>query len=167
MAEALVEGALDPLALSGLDLGRVGAWPTHGVTLKTTVALLRLRFKLTVHGRRERLLLAEEAALVAVVGGKIVATGEAVRIMLATTAAHDLAQVARDRFIRAFIRAAHDDLPQLITGPLADHARTRAVGLAEDHARLRAAAGIASRVSVDPALPPGVIGLFVLLPAQG
>ena len=35
-------------------LGRAGAWPTPAVQSVTTLALLRLRFKLTVHGRREK-----------------------------------------------------------------------------------------------------------------
>jgi len=65
LAEALVEASLDPEALSGLGIGRVGAWPTTAVQQMTRVALLRIRFKLTVHARKERLLLAEEAALVA------------------------------------------------------------------------------------------------------
>ena len=42
-------------------LGRAGAWPITGVKTLTTLLLLRLRHKLTVHGRRDRLLLAEEA----------------------------------------------------------------------------------------------------------
>lgn len=59
LAEALLEGALDPM---GQDkLGRAGAWPTSAVQSMTTLALLRLRFKLTVHGRRDKLLLVEEA----------------------------------------------------------------------------------------------------------
>ena len=43
---------------------------------------------------------------------------------------------------------------------------TRADELADDHARLRAAAGSASRVSVEGIQPPDVIGLFVLLPSE-
>ena len=163
LAEALVEGAVDPHSLTDLGMGRVGAWSTPAVTAKTVIALLRLRFKLTVHARKERLLLAEEAALIAISGGQIIASGEAARAMLATPAAYDLAQSARDRFIAQ----AYMNLPSFTRGPLADFARIRATDLAEDHARLRAAAGTASRVSVDPALPPDVIGLFTLLPAQG
>ena len=47
---------------SGHDrLGRVGAWPTNVVVVMTIVALLRLRFKLTVHGRRRKTAAGEEA----------------------------------------------------------------------------------------------------------
>ncbi len=162
LAEALVEASLDPEALSGLGIGRVGAWPTSAVQQMTRVALLRIRFKLTVHARKERLLLAEEAALVALQGGKIVASGEAARALLNTPATSDLASSARDRFIGK----AKEDLPSLLDGPLADFVKTRAEELMKDHARLRAAAGSASRVTVEAVLPPDVIGLFVLMPSE-
>jgi superfamily II DNA/RNA helicase len=77
LSEALVEASLDPESLSGLELGRVGAWPTKAVQQVTRLALLRIRFKLTIHARKERLLLAEEAALVAIQGNRIVASEEA------------------------------------------------------------------------------------------
>ena len=162
LAEALVEASLDPEALSGLGIGRVGAWPTSAVQQMTRLALLRIRFKLTVHARKERLLLAEEAALVAIQGGRIVAAGEAARELLTTPADADLAPSARDRFIAK----AKEDLPGLLDGPLAEFVRSRAEELMQDHARLRAAAGSASRVTVEAVLPPDVIGLFVLMPSE-
>jgi len=162
LAEALVEASLDPEALSGLGIGRVGAWPTSAVQQMTRLALLRIRFKLTVHARKERLLLAEEAALVAIQGDRIVAAGEAARELLNTPADADLALSARDRFIAR----AKEDLPGLLDGPLAEFVRTRAEELMQDHARLRAAAGSASRVTVEAVLPPDVIGLFVLMPSE-
>ena len=162
LAEALVEASLDPEALSGLGIGRVGAWPTSAVQQMTRLALLRIRFKLTVHARKERLLLAEEAALVAIQGGRIVATGNAARELLNTPADADLAPSARDRFIAK----AKEDLPGLLDGPLAEFVKSRAEELVQDHARLRAAAGSASRVTVEAVLPPDVIGLFVLMPSE-
>lgn len=162
LAEALVEASLDPEALSGLGIGRVGAWPTSAVEQMSRLALLRIRFKLTVHARKERLLLAEEAALVALQGDKIFASGEAARALLNTPATSDLASSARDRFIGK----AKEDLPSLLDGPLADFVKTRAEELMQDHARLRAAAGSASRVTVEAVLPPDVIGLFVLMPSE-
>lgn len=162
LAEALVEASLDPEALSGLGIGRVGAWPTSAVQQMTRLALLRIRFKLTVHARKERLLLAEEAALVAIQGGRVVATGEAARELLNTPADADLAPSARDRFIVK----AREDLPGLLDGPLAEFVESRAEELMQDHARLRAAAGSASRVTVEAVLPPDVIGLFVLMPSE-
>ncbi|MEC4595106.1 DEAD/DEAH box helicase [Nitrospirillum amazonense] len=162
LAEALVEASLDPEALSGLGIGRVGAWPTAAVQQLTRVALLRVRFKLTVHARKERLLLAEEAALIAVQGDRIIADGDDARDMLNAPATADLATVARDRFIAK----AKDDLPMLLARPIADFVRSRAQELMADHARLRAASGTASRVTVEAVQPPDVIGLFVLMPGE-
>jgi hypothetical protein len=162
LAEALVEASLDPEALAGLGIGRVGAWPTAAVQQMTRLAVVRIRFKLTVHARKERLLLAEEAALIAIQGGLIVAVGEAARELLNAPATADLAPVARDRFIAG----AKDELPSLLEGPIADFVRSRAQELMADHARLRAASGSASRVTVEAVLPPDVIGLFALMPGE-
>jgi len=128
----------------------------------TRIALLRIRYKLTVHARRERLLLAEEAALVALDSNTVIASGNEARKLLASPATADLAPVARDRMINA-ARAA---LPELLGGSIAEFVRQRAVELEEDHARLRAAAGSASRVTVEPVIPPDVIGLFILVPGE-
>ncbi|ALL13168.1 DEAD/DEAH box helicase [Caulobacter henricii] len=161
LAESLVEASLDQEALPDLGIGRVGAWPTTAVTNMTRLALLRVRYKLTIHARKERLLLAEEAALVALQGATIVASGEDARALLSTPATADLATIARDRLINT----AQEELPKLLEGPLAQFVNQRAAELVEDHARLRAAAGSISRVSVEAVLPPDVIGLFVLMPA--
>jgi superfamily II DNA or RNA helicase len=162
LAEALVEASLDSEALAGLGIGRVGAWPTAAARQVTRVALLRIRFKLTVHARKERLLLAEEAALVAIQGGQIVAAGEAARELLNAPATADLAPIARDRFIVG----AKEELPSLLKGPIAGFVHSRAEELMADHARLRAASGTASRVTVEAVLPPDVIGLFALMPGE-
>jgi hypothetical protein len=163
LAETLVEASLDPEALTPLGIGRVGAWPTDAVAKVTRILLLRIRYKLTIHGRRERLLLAEEAALVALQGGQIIATGDDARALLAAPATADLAQSARDRFIAK----AHDELQAQMSGPLGDFVRLRSEALMEDHARLRAAAGTGARVTVEAVIPPDVIGLFTLLPSEG
>jgi superfamily II DNA or RNA helicase len=162
LAEALVEASLDADSLAGLGIGRVGAWPTMAVQQITRIALLRIRFKLTVHARKERLLLAEEAALIAIQGRQIVAGGETARELLNSAATADLAPVARDRFIAR----ATEDLPGLLEGPIAEFVRSRAEELMADHARLRAASGSASRVTVEAVLPPDVIGLFALMPGE-
>ena len=162
LAESLVEASLDPEALPGLGIGRVGAWPTPAVSAMTRLVLLRIRYKLTIHSPKERLLLAEDAALVAIQGNSIVATGDTAREMLNTPATADLAQIARDRMVKN----AKSELPVLIKGPLAGFVKKRAEELVEDHARLRAAARSASRVSVKAVLPPDIIGLFVLMPGE-
>ena len=162
LAEALVEASLDPESLAGLGIGRVGSWPTAAVHQMIRFVLLRIRFKLTVHARKERLLLAEEAAFVAIHSDQIVAVGDTARELLNAPATADLAPVARDRFIVK----AKEDLPSLLEGPIAEFVRSRAQELMVDHARLRAASGSASRVTVEAVLPPDVIGLFVLMPSE-
>jgi superfamily II DNA or RNA helicase len=159
LAESLVEASLDPESLTSLGLGRVGAWETAAVPKLTRVALLRIRYKLTIHARRERMLLAEEAALVAFHGNEIVAIEDEARALLHAEATSNLAASAQERFIEK----AKADLPSLLAGPLSEFVRRRADELVQDHSRLRAAAG-SSRVSVEPVLPPDVIGLFVLMP---
>ena len=66
------------------SLGRAGAWPTPAVKTVTTVALLRLRYKLTVHGRRERMLLARKPARSPGMPAhdRLTAEGEAARALL-------------------------------------------------------------------------------------
>lgn len=161
LAESLLEASLDPLSLPGLGLGRVGAWETAAVSRLTRLFLLRLRYKLILSGARHRLLLAEEAALVALQSQEPVAVDADARRLLQAEATSDLAPAAQERFIAK----AREELPALLAGPLADFVRERAEELSQDHARLRAAAaGSASRITVEPVLPPDVIGLFVLMP---
>jgi len=162
LAESLLEASLDTEALPDLGIGRVGAWPSAAVNQMTRVALLRIRYKLTVHARRERLLLAEEAALVALDSNTVIASGGDARALLASPATADLAPVACDRMINT----AKAALPDLMNGPITDFIRQRAAELVDDHARLRVASGSASRVTVEPIIPPDVIGLFVLVPGE-
>ena len=62
------------------------------------------------------------------------------------------------------VDTAKQELPKLLAGPIATFVNERTEELMGDHARLRAAAGAASRVSVEAVLPPDVIGMFVIMP---
>jgi hypothetical protein len=163
LAESLLEGALDAGSSPVPPLGRVGAWPTSGVKTLTTILLLRLRHKLTVHSRRERLLLAEEAGALAfqanAVEPKLI--GEAALALLERPAGGDLAAVARERLLGQ----ARERVAATFSASIEAHAVARADELARDHARVRAALPGVSRVIVEPALPVHVIGIFVLVPA--
>jgi hypothetical protein len=160
LAETLLEGALDPA--SGNALGRAGAWPTPAVKVMTTVALLRLRFKLTVHGRRERLLLVEEAnGLAFAADGSTVLTGESARALLEEQASGNLVDVARARLLTQ----ARERIATVQSTTIASFAKSRAEALAQDHERVRTAGIAISKVKVEPVLPADVIGLFVLVPA--
>ncbi len=127
----------------------------------TVLALLRLRFKLTVHGKKERLLLVEEANAIGFAAGDApVITGEAARALLEAQAAGNLAAVARDRLIAQ----ARERIAGPLTAELAAFAQARAEALSQDHGRIRAAGVNVSRVTVEAVLPPDVVGLFILVP---
>jgi hypothetical protein len=160
LAEALLEGVLDPGPSEIQPLGRAGAWPTRGVKTLTTILHLRLRHKLTVHARRERLLLAEESgALAFAAAPKLV--GDAALELLEHAASVDLAAAARDRLLAR----ARERVSGTFSVAVETHAQARADELASDHARVRVALPGVSRVSVEPVLPVDVIGIFVLVPA--
>jgi superfamily II DNA or RNA helicase len=162
LAEALFEGSLDPSSAPISALGRTGAWPTAAVKSVTTVLLLRLRFKLTVHGRRERLLLVEEAGALAFDGTRSEASliSEAAVALLEQPSTGDLAAIARERILKQ----ACDRAIGTFHGAVKAYARQRAADLGRDHARVRAAVAGVARVSVEPVSPPDIIGLYVLLP---
>jgi hypothetical protein len=163
LAESLLEGALDPASSPVPSLGRAGAWPTSAVNAVTTIALLRLRYKLTVHGRRERMLLAEEASAIAFEGvsAENVLAGEPARALLKQPSTGDLAPVARQRIINQ----ARERIAAALEGPIAAYASEQAEALAGDHARVRVAAAGSARATVEPVLPADIIGLYVLVPA--
>jgi superfamily II DNA or RNA helicase len=164
LAESLLEGALDPNSTPIPSLGRTGAWPTAAVKSVTTVLLLRLRYKMIVHGRRERLLLVEESGAIAFESGSDEANvhGTAALALLDGPASGDLVPVARQRLINE----SRERVSTGLSGAIASHAERRAVELVQDHARVRTAGAGVPRVTVEPVLPPDIIGLYVLLPAS-
>jgi hypothetical protein len=141
------------------------------VSVVTIVALLRLRFKLSVATNRSPLpflTLAEETGTLAFddlsdPASQPIVAGDAAHLLLAISANANLADIARDRHIakaRSFLDCA---LPLSI----AQFAKERAVILQQDHIRVREASR-ASRlhITVEPVLPPDIIGFFTLLPSQ-
>lgn len=162
LAESLMEGALNSASSNMPQLGRIGAWPTTAVNAATTVVLLRLRYKITVHGRRERLLLAEEAGAIAFQGQQdtAYAEGEEARKLLEAQASGDLAEVARTRLLAQ----ARERTANALSGAIAEHAKKRAQLLSADHARVRTAGINVPRVSVEAVIPADVVGLYVLIP---
>jgi hypothetical protein len=129
----------------------------------TTVAILRLRYKLAVRsGRSERLLLAEEAGALAWEGASpdIRFVAEDARALLEREASGDLVDTAKNRLIRQALQRVAAALDQSV----AEYARSRAAALAKDHARVRTAAAGNARVAIQPVLPPDVMGVYVLVP---
>jgi superfamily II DNA or RNA helicase len=162
LAEALLEGALNPGSSPVPSLGRTGAWPNSAVKVLTIVAILRLRYKLIVHGRRERLLLVEEAGAIAFQGSDKVpfATGETARTLLEAEASGNLAEVARNRLVVQ----ARQRIEAALGGMIAAYAVERAQALSKDHARVRTSGANVPRVTVEPVQPADIVGLFVLTP---
>lgn len=162
LAEALLEAALDPSSSPVPPVGRAGAWLTPAVKNMTTLALLRLRFKLVIRGRKERLLLVEESAAIAFEGtsNSPSATGTNAWSLLEANASGNLADVARDRMVEQ----ARSRVSALLDGPISAYAHERAASLAEDHGRVRTAGVNVPRVTVEPVLPADVMGVFALIP---
>jgi len=164
LAEALLEAALDPRSAQVAPLGRAGAWTAEGVDQLTIVALVRLRLKLFARvGGRETPLLAEEATALAWTPGDTAPgiAGAAASALLELPAAAALTEGARARVLEAALRRLESETAR---AGLAGWARARADALAEDHARLRAAARMAGEVRVEPVLPLDLIGVFALVP---
>jgi hypothetical protein len=164
LAEALLEAALDPTSSPVPPVGRAGAWPTPAVSSITTLALLRLRFKLIVRGRKEKMLLVEESAAIAFEGTAETpcATGSAAWSLLDASSSGNLADLARHRMVEQ----ARNRITGLLGGPIAAYANDRAAALAEDHGRVRAAGVNVPRVTVESVLPADIMGVFVLLPGS-
>lgn len=167
LSDYLLESALHQGDATVPSLGRIGIWPTLAVQNITTLVLLRLRFKLIVHSRPEKLLLVEEAGALAFAGTQFTSyvSGDEAFKLLESPASGNLAPAARDRFLtqaRERVQSAlHED------GPISAYSRERAAALLQDHGRVRSAlsqTGGVPRVTVEPVLPADVVGLFVLIP---
>jgi superfamily II DNA or RNA helicase len=164
LAEALLEAALEPTSSPVQPVGRAGAWPTPAVKAITVLALLRLRFKLIIRGRKEKMLLVEESAAIAFEGTEDTpcATGSAAWSLLEASSSGNLADVARERMVEK----ARDRIAALLDGPIAAYAKERADSLAEDHGRVRAAGVNVPRVTVESVLPADIMGVFALIPGS-
>jgi hypothetical protein len=162
LAQGLTEAALDPhSSIFGGKLGRAGIWRSADIQAMTTILLLRLRFKLTSSGKRNRLLLAEEATGIVFNGKDHTAhiTGPEALALLEGEASGDVASTAKNRQLE-------DALTRLPSyeSAIRKHAVERAKKLEEDHLRLTEASRGGARIEVIPSLPADIIGLYVLLP---
>jgi superfamily II DNA or RNA helicase len=169
LAETLLERTLGNSADSSSDaisdptvLGRVGAWVSADVSMRTTVVLLRLRHQLvTQRAGRSTTLLVEEATAIAWTGVSQPVSLEGVDALELVAAAPiaDLPTHVRDREVA-------QALEQLATmqSDLDSFAERRAEVLLADHRRVREAASARGSYAVKALLPSDVIGLSVLLP---
>lgn len=167
LADTLLEQALDEgtSAADDAPVARAGAAFVQGVSLKTTVLLLRIRHQLTVTvGSQTRLLMCEEAVAVAAAGSQPFAElpSEETRQLLGATATRNMPAPLRDRQLQTALDALPVWAPQLKT-----IAEARAQALWEDHRRVREAAEGRGSYRVTATLPVDVMGLYVLLPDTG
>lgn len=160
LAGYILDSALDPL-LEG-KARRCGVISTSLVSRRTTVMLVRNRFHLVVRTQAgERPLLCEDCATLAFEGPAAAAhwldAETAAELLLATPDANVAPEQAR-----YFLSQVLEDLPAL-SAHLESVARERAQELLASHSRVRRQTR-AGAVSVEPNLPPDVLGVYVYLP---
>lgn len=173
LAETLLERTLGAAGDAGTDgsaeavadpgvLGRVGVWISADVSVRTTVALLRLRHQL-VSQRAGRLqtLLVEEATAIAWAGVAEPTTTEGADAfaLIAVPPIADPPAHVRERALTQALEQL--DARQSALDAFAER---RAQALLADHRRVREAADARGSYTVKALLPTDVIGLFVLLP---
>lgn len=164
LADTLLEQALDDAnaAVDDAAVARAGAAFVRGVSLKTTVLLLRIRHQLTVtHGSQTRLLMCEEAVAVAASGSEPFAElpPDMTRQLLGAEATRNMPAPLRDRQLQTALDSLPGCQPQLEA-----MAKARAQALLADHRRVREAAEGRGSYQVTASLPVDVMGLYVLLP---
>lgn len=167
LADTLLEHAMDDVSAMVDDaaVARAGAAFVRGVSLKTTVLLLRIRHQLTVtHGSHMRLLMCEEAVAVAASGSEPFAelAPDVTRQLLGAEATRNMPAPLRDRQLQAALDALPGWQPQLEA-----MAKARAQVLLADHRRVREAAEGRGSYQATASLPVDVMGLYVLLPDGG
>lgn len=164
LAETLLERTLgSPVEAEVNDpgvLGRIGCWVAENVTLRTLVALVRLRHQLTSHrGNNSSTLLVEEATALAWAGDNSPLEGADALAVLAPVPISDPPSHVRDRAVSQALGQFESRMSELNA-----FAQRRADALLADHRRVREAADARGSYSVKALLPADVIGLFVLLP---
>jgi hypothetical protein len=165
LAAYVLDAALD--RLSHGPARRAGVIRSDAVTVLTTVLLVRHRFDLTNQreGRTVRLL-AEDAGIAAFTGLPTAPTwlapADAEQLLDAAPTGNVSPEQARE-FLGDVLDAAPTWLPALD-----EDARRRAADLLDAHRRVREAVQRrAASYSVEPRLPPDVLGIYVLLPGPG
>ncbi|MCA0353669.1 MAG: DEAD/DEAH box helicase [Chloroflexi bacterium] len=161
LADYALETALTPEDGLPVPAARSGVLRTKAVERRTFLALLRVRMLIAT--KRNEPLLAEELVVAGFVRepGGFRSLEPATALDLLTNALPDANIAHADREHQ--LHAALDLLPQL-AADLTSLAHARAERLAESHSRVRTATRMAGKVSVEPHLPPDVLGLYVLLP---
>ncbi|HEY1353698.1 MAG TPA: helicase-related protein [Ktedonobacteraceae bacterium] len=148
---------------------RCGLIKTSKVETRTTLLLVRLRFHIHTPARSGGLqpLLAEDCRVFAFRGVPRQAEWfddehEIAELLQASSEANTPGVQ-----IKHFLQQVIDGYPDALAPHLEHLARERAEALREAHRRVRKAASISVRVTVEPQLPPDILGMYVYLPYQG
>ena len=164
LADSFLEATLEKLRSQIPSLGRCGAWRTNTVNTMTTIALLRIRHKLTIHAKQPRFLLAEEADAItfSLDPKKPSLFGLSAVELISHPATGDLEPSARMRLIEQGKHIIDNELTKAIE----IYARRRAKKLEREHVSIRKASRGLLKVSVESVLPVDIIGFFVLIPER-
>ena len=159
LAEHVLEESLQG---QGSLAARSAVTVTDAVSEVTTIYLLRLRHQLAYVRRREPFQLMAEETLSLAVRGRTqpewLTDATADRLLDCQPSANlDARQITRE------IQSALDFLREH-RAKLEALAHERAIGLLDDHRRVREAARDVGQYSVSPCLPVDLIGVYVLLP---
>jgi superfamily II DNA or RNA helicase len=163
LASYVMDTALDPLGQAAAR--RSGVMRTAAVARRTTLLLVRFRYHLVSRtGSDERQILAEDCQLLAFRGAPSNAEWLTADEAEALLAAQPSGNVAIEQ-ARGFLSQVVDQFDQL--RPHLDAAADqRGQELLEAHRRVRAAARQSGvRQTVEPQLPPDVLGLYIFLPS--
>ncbi len=164
LAQHTLDTALDSLT-DGIA-ARCGAVRTTGVDTRTTLLLVRFRFTLTtVEGDQERSQVAEDARVLAFRGSPTSAEWlppDSADTLLALTPDANIGPDQAAGFVQKVTEGWEALRPHLD-----DEARRLRDELLDQHQRVREAArrkGV--RFRAEPHVPPDVLGIYVLLPAE-
>lgn len=149
---------------------RCGLIKTSQVQTRTTLLLVRLRFHIHTPSRTRgemQALLAEDCCVFAFRGvpqhAEWLENEEEINALLQASSEANTPGVQIKHFLQQVLNGYADYLAPR----LEQLTRERAEALREAHRRVRRAAAISVRVTVEPQLPPDILGIYVYLPYQG
>ena len=162
LADTLTKAALQSDTFPDLGVSPLGAWLSNHVQKTTIILLLRLRLRVKVMHHKERTLITQEAACVALQDGQIWAEGAKARALLRHAAASNMPSQQRSERIKA----ARQALPEMRSGPIRELIAQIERRMERDHRSIRDASKGSGKITVKACLPEDVVGLFVLEPVS-
>jgi len=163
LASHVMDTALDPQT-DGIA-HRAGAIRTDAVAKRTTLLLVRFRFDMTTRrGSEEHSQLAEECRVMAFLGAPDSAEwldAQAAEALLDAEPSANILAEQKTQFISRVVEGFDALRPRI-----EEEAKNRAEKLLDAHKRVRSAARMRGvSYTVEPKLPPDILGIYVYLPA--